>query len=161
MAFRDLDDFLVVEPVKLPIRGKVYEFPGEISARTWLLLQSVAEKAQQAQLSGDEKAMEEVAIPDDVEANLKRELLGDAEAEMVADGLTSTHMKAVMVTLMAYHLEGREAAELVWDAQGKAPSPNRAGRRHPTKPARSRASHAGSTAPTTAAPGTASSKSGS
>jgi len=48
-AFRDLDEFLVVEPIELPIKGKVYSFPGEISARAWLLLQTVAERMQAAQ----------------------------------------------------------------------------------------------------------------
>lgn len=165
MAFRDLDEFLVVEPLVLPIRGKDYSFPGEISARTWLLLQTVAEKAQQARSAEDGGSLDDVAIPDDVEQGLKAELLGDAEQEMIDDGLTSAHLKAVMMTLIAFHLQGREAAEAVWEAQGEAPAPNREERRHKaTSPStRSRGSRAGSTArkQTTAAPGAPSSASGS
>lgn len=158
--FRDLDEFLVVQPIVLPIRGKEYSFPGEISARSWLLLQSVAEEAQKAvkaQRAGEEYNPTDVVIPDDVEVGLKSELLGSAEQEMIDDGLTSVHMQAVMKTLIAYHLQDRETAIQVWNSQGEAPAPNREARRAKAAPTstRVRGSHAGSTRPkaTKAGPG--------
>jgi hypothetical protein len=167
MAFRDLDDFLVVKPVVLPIRGKDYAFPGEISARSWLLLQSVAEKLQQAQASGGEFDPDEQTVSDADEADLREELLGGVDEEMVADGLTSAHIKAVFYALIAYHLSGLEAAEAVWNAQGEAPAPSREARRKsmPAKSTRSRGSRAGSNGPKAvaakAAPGARSSGAGS
>ena len=141
MAFRDLQEFLSVKPVLLPIRGKTYAFPGDISAAAWLRLQTVGDR-----LRGDDSDAE--AVSDADEANLRAEMFGDAAAEMVADGCTGAEMQAVFVTLISYHLAGRslEAAELVWSAQGEASAPNRTARRSKTaaKPARLRGSRAGS-----------------
>ena len=158
MAFRDLDEFLVVTPVRLPIRGKTYEFPGAISARSWLLVQRMGEqfdRARRAEAAGEEYDPDEVAIDDTEEVDLRGELFGPAEAEMVADGLTSAHLERVFFTLIAYHLSGIEAAEAVWEhaertASGKPPAPNRATRRKGTSAA-SRGSRAGSKSPKKAA----------
>ncbi len=154
MAFRDLDEFLVVEPVVLPIRGKEYSFPGEVSARTWLLLQRLAEQWQSA-------APDDEVVDDTTEAELRAELMGDTLQEMLDDGLTSAHVKAVLYTLLAFHLGGREAAEVVWERQGKAAAPNRETRRtrEPTRSTRSRGSRAGSTS-RKGRPGAASSPTG-
>ena len=143
MAFRDLDEFLVVEPLVLPIRGKQYALPGEVSAKLWLQLQRFNEQIQHAQRAaetGEEYDPDEVALNDEDQATMMREMLGDVEAEMVADGCTSTEIRVVFFTCIAFHLSGREAAEAVWDAQGEAPSPERATRRSkaPTKATRSR-----------------------
>lgn len=154
MAFRDLDDFLVVKPVELPIRGKVYAFPGEITAEAWLLLQIVAEqmeRAQKAQAAGLPIDEDEEAVDDHAESRLRSELLGGVEQEMIEDGLTSAHLKAVFYTLIAFHLSGLEAAEAVWEAQGETSAPNRATRRAKSprgaSPTRSRGSQGASKAP--------------
>lgn len=165
-GFRDLDEFLAVEPKVLPIRGKDYTFPPSISARSWLVLQDFAEKAQRASKAtadGEEVDLDDVVIPDDVEDSLKEELLGDAEQEMIDDGLTSDHVRAVFMTLTAWHLQGREAAEMVWNRQGEVGAPNREARRrrNPAKSPRLRGSHDGSTGPSKKArPGATSSKAG-
>ena len=144
MTFRDLDEFLVVEPLILPIGGKDYSFPGEVSARSWLLLQKVSRQLRY------DVSDEEVAITDVEETALKSEMFGEAEQEMARDGCTSAQMQAVFQTLLAYHLSDRDrdTAEAVWNSQGEAPGPNRKTRRakSPAKSTRPRASRAGSTA---------------
>lgn len=146
MAFRDLEEFLVVEPLELPIRGKLYRFPGEISARAWLLVQRLGEKyerARRAREAGRPIDSDEEALSDYDESALRSEMFGDAEEEMIADNLTSGHMKRVFYALVAFHLSGREAAEAVWNNTGEAKAPNRETRRVEAKSTRSRGSHAG------------------
>jgi hypothetical protein len=152
MAFRDLDEFLVVRPIVLPIRGKDYAFPGEVSARSWLMLQRMNEQTN-AVLRG-ELGPETEAASDNDEAGLRAEMFGDTAAEMVADGLTSAHMDAVYYTLLAHHLSGPATAQVVWEAQGEAGAPNRQDRRHPpaAKPSRPRGSRATSNDPKKPAP---------
>jgi len=168
MAFRDLDEFLVVEPIVLPIRGRKYAFPGSVSARVWLQLQSMSELMQaaaRAAAAGEDYEPDEEALSDVDEAAMMSEMLGGVQDEMVADGLTSAHIRAAFYTLIAWHLSGEDAAEAVWNAQGnggKATALNRAARRKKSPPARSRASS--SAAPKNAAqslPGEASSETGS
>lgn len=138
MAFRDLDEFLVVEPIVLPIRGKAYAFPGSVSARTWLRLQRINEKMTAVRAGQDVDPDDEVASDVD-EQDMMAEMMGDVQDEMIDDGLTSAHIKAVFYTLIAFHLSGQAAAEAVWEAQGAGElegkaSPNRAERRHPAPP---------------------------
>lgn len=147
MAFRDLDEFLEVEPLVLPIRGKEYKFPGEISARAWLLVQRLGERYERARRdkeAGREPDPDEEVLSDGDESMLRAEMFGDVEEEMTADGLTSAHMKRVFLTLIAFHLSGVEAAEAVWNNVGEAPAPNRATRRKAqAKSTPSRGSRAG------------------
>jgi hypothetical protein len=147
MSFRDLDEFLTVEPIVLPIRGKEYRFPGSVSARVWLQLQALSEQMQQAKRAatrGDDFEPDAEALSDMDEAAMMAEMLGGVQAEMVEDGLTSAHIRAAFHTLIAWHLSGQEAAEAVWAAQGKAPAPDPAARR--AKPA-GRSAPRGSHAP--------------
>jgi hypothetical protein len=160
MGFQDLDELLVARPIKLPIRGKSYAFPGQgdISAQSWLRLQKLERQARLLAVGAD---LGEVLVTDQEEAALMDELLGPAKDEMLADGCTQRHMQAVLMTLMAYHLSGREAAEAAWKRQGEAPAPGRGD--SPTKSPRPRGSRAGSTPPKAkaASPGSASSATGS
>ena len=159
MPFKDLDEFLVVKPNVLPIRGKDYSFPGEISARSWLRLQRLSERIQQAR-QGDFDPDEEV-VSDIDQAELMAEIFGGVDEQLAADDCTSAQIKLVFYTLMAWHISGREAAETVWEARGETVAPNRAARRHPAKSTPSRGSRAGSTAPKAAVPpGSASSDTG-
>lgn len=137
MAFRDLTEFMTVEPFPLPIGGKTYQFPGEISAKSWLQLQRLTEqitKAQLAQAAGVEVEPDTEVLSDTEEADLMQEMFGGVDEEMVADGCTSSQIKAVFYTLMAYHIKDVDAAEAVWNAQGESSAPNRAARRHPMSP---------------------------
>ncbi len=166
MAFRDLDEFLEAEPLVLPIRGKEYSFPTEISARTWLRVQRLGPQlnaAIAARRSGEAYDAEAEALSDLDSDELLAELCGDALQEMLDDGLTSAQLKHVLATLLVYHLSDREHAEAVWNARGEAPAPNREARRHPAATSRSRGSRAGSTSPTdrAARPGRRSSSTGS
>ena len=144
MAFRDLDEVLgLAPPVVLPIGGREYAFPGDISARAWLVLTRLAESLR----GGADDDV--VVASDEEEAALRAELFGEGEAAMVADGCTAAEMKAVFYTLVAWHLGGKEAAEAVWESggdEGKVPAPNRAQKR-----SRPRGSRAGSTSPRVAA----------
>jgi hypothetical protein len=150
MAFRDLSEFLTVETLDLPIRGKVYRFPGEISARSWLLVQRVGEQFQaaaRAKAKGEDYSPEAEVLDDTSYAELSAELFGGVDAEMAADGLTSAHVKLAFATLLAYHLSGRDAAEAVWNAGGVpvplAPTNRETRRAAGTKPMKSRDSRAG------------------
>lgn len=151
MAFRDLDEFLVIEPVQLPIRGKVYSFPGSVSAKTGLFLQRAAVLSGTPDVDPDT-----VLIPDEMEDDLFDELLGDAQQEMIDDRLTSAHIRHVFDTLVVFHMAGREAAEAVWEdtGQGEAKGPSGASSatasRTPT-----RASSAGTTSPRRSGPAAA------
>jgi len=170
MAFKDLADFLVVEPVVLPIRGKEYAFPGSVSARLWLQLNNIKEQlelAGRAEAEGKDFSPDQEAISDESEGEMMAEMFGGVDEEMVADGCNSVELDRVKHTLIAYHLSGGNlsAAEAVWERSGKAPASNRAARRSKTtgqsrRPA-SPATSAGQTAPTeTAPPGEPSSDTG-
>lgn len=129
MSFEDLDSFLVVQPVKLPIKGKTYEFPGAIPARTGLMLQRMAAAAEKAKGDGAAADLAAEILDDDEEFNLRADVMGDGEKAMADDGLTSAHVKHVFQTLLVWHMAGREAAEKAWRDLGEAPAPNRAARR--------------------------------
>jgi hypothetical protein len=166
MAFRDLDEFLFVPPLELPVRGNVYAFPGEISADSWLKLQRLTDQQRQLAAGGDLGPGEEPVSRDDQLA-IEAEIFGDIEQRMIADGCTSSQIMAVLATATAFYLNGRAAALATWDAQGESPAPNRAARRKaaPKTSTPSRGSRAGSTSrqkprPVTSA-GTTSSDTGS
>lgn len=133
-TFRDLDLILVDKPIRLPIRGKTYEFPGNISARTGLLLERLGAEAQKAKLDVDSGKADPAALAAEVfsdteELDLRREVMGDTEAEMARDGLTTGHVRHVFQTLLVWHMTGEEAAAKAWESLGEAPAPNRAARR--------------------------------
>jgi hypothetical protein len=150
MAFRDLDEFLEAEPLVLPIRGKDYSFPAEISARTWLRVQRLGpelNRAVAASQAGEPFDADAEALSDIDSDELLTELCGDALEEMLDDGVTSAQLKVVLATLLVFHLSDRDQAEAIWNARGETPAPNRAARRSstPATPSRSRGSRAGST----------------
>lgn len=163
MAFKDYDDFPPPKPIEIPISGKLYIFPGTISARSWLLLQrlnSFQAKVALAQLRGEDYDPEQEVLSDLEFIDVRGEVFGDTEETLVADGVTSGCMQRLFMTLVAYHLSGQEAAERVWN-QGERLAPNRAMRRAAAqRSTRARGSHAGSTASRPARAGTASSTAG-
>lgn len=170
MAFDDLDGFLVVQPIRLPIRGKTYEFPGSIPARTGLLLQRLAAEADRARSGDTEPAdLATEVLSDDEEVDLRGEIMGKAEQEMADDGLTTAHTRHVFQTLLVWHMAGPEAAERAWRTLGEAKPPNRAERRAASKGSASTTRSPGSGSGTTTrrprpveavSPGPASSRSG-
>jgi hypothetical protein len=160
MAFKNYDEFPAPKPVRLPMGEKTYSFPGTISARAWVLVEKLASRLQRAKLAeirGETYDPDEEALSDLEYADVRAEVFGDTEREMIEDGLTSDHLKRAFYALVSYHMNGQEAAEVVWN-QGGSPAPNRAQRRSKARtPTRSRGSHAGSTASKAARPGTRSS----
>lgn len=155
MPFRDLDEFLVTAPIELPIRGKSYQFPGAISGRAGLLIRRLAEVADEARQARDEgRVVDETAqvLSEDDEVDLRAELLGDGEREMVDDGLSTAHIAHVFQTLMVWHLAGPEAAEQAWERMAvDPPKPNRQERRSASAGSatstRQRASTSGTSSP--------------
>jgi len=168
MGFRDLDEFLVSEPIVLPIRGKEYSFPGpgDVSADLWLRLQRLSNQMQRAQESarkGEAFDPDEEVVSDSDQEAMMDEMFGGTEQEMIDEGLSSAHIKAVFYTLIAWHLSGEDAALAVWNSQGESPAPNRATRRASAKSIRSRGSRVGSSVAkpkTKVSPGEDSSSSG-
>lgn len=166
-AFRDLDEILVDKPVRLPIKGKTYEFPGSIPARTGLMLQRIAAAAHKAKNASPTDLAEEV-LSDEEEIDLRGELMGSTEVEMARDGLTTAHTSHVFQTLLIWHMAGEEAAAAAWESLGKVQVPNRAARRASRGSASTTRSPASTSTTTTpprkraapASPGSASSSTG-
>lgn len=148
-AFRDLDDILVDKPIRLPVKGKTYEFPGSIPGRTALMLQRLAAAADKAHRKDntDASALAQEVFSDSEELDLQAEVMGDGQTAMAADGLTSAHINHVFRTLLVWHMSGEEAAAKAWESLGEAPAPNRAARRATASTTRSRASTSGTTTP--------------
>ena len=143
MPFSDLSEILhEPEPLELPIRGRLYAFPGTISARAWLKLQHFGAALQQRAAAGE---ADREAFEDMDQEELLRELCGDTLDDMLAHGVTSHELEIVLATLVAFHLSDRETAEEVWNLEGETPAPNRAQRRK--NPSRPRGSRSGSTSP--------------
>jgi len=151
MTFRDLDEFLTVKPLVLPIGGKEYAFPGDICGESWLLV----ERLQQTARHGGDP--DDVAITDEQETALKAEMYGTARDEMIADKCSGAQLEAVFQTLLSYHMSDRnlEVTEAVWNAQGQppeVPAPNRAARRSKSTKATAKSTRRrGSTGGTTSA----------
>src|SRR5660397_281639 len=104
MAFRDLNEFLTAEPLVLPICGKDYEFPGEISGRSWLMLQRLGAVADKARAEGEDFDPGVEVLNDLDQAELMSELFGDAFDELGDDDPGSMAMNIIFPTLMIYHL---------------------------------------------------------
>ncbi len=138
--FEDLADFLVVEPKTLPINGVRYDFPGDVSARAYLLMQHVLETgigAAAAEREGRTYNAKELVLDDTAELDLRAEVFGDCAQEMRENEVSAAFQNRAFHTLMVWHVMGRDAALSMWrsggGAQGGAPAPNRAARRSASK----------------------------
>lgn len=120
MAFEELTE--LVEPLELPIRGKVYRLPA-VSFDDGLKLKSL--------LDGE---------PDDTltDADVNRILLGDARDELEADGVPPEWIGRVLLVALTDWKSGRFSAELMWKTGGdpkelaklvESAQPNRAAKR--------------------------------
>jgi len=130
--FGDLVEFLTPEPKTLTIAGKAYDFPADVSARTWLVLQHVLQAgvaAQAAAKEGREYNPRALVLDDDTEIDVRAELFGDCADELIDDDVPGSFQQHAMTTLMVWHVYGRDAALATWRRQGEAPAPNRAARR--------------------------------
>ena len=131
--FRDLTEFLVVPPKSLPVGGRTYDFPGTISGAAGLLLQLVQARAREEARARDEGRTPEPDedLPEDLAGiDLREELLGGVDRDMVRDGCTSAQIEHCFATLMTWHMAGEDAAHRFWtERAGGPPPPNRAARR--------------------------------
>ncbi|MEN6426100.1 MAG: hypothetical protein ABFE13_12095 [Phycisphaerales bacterium] len=160
MPFKELGAALKTEPLILPLGGKTYTFPGDLSAESWLLIRRVGQGTRFGTDATEPLTQAE-------EDRLMVEMFGDAMAEMLADGRTDNEMEFVHLTLLTFHLYGRDAAEIRWNAQGEAEAPSQedASPEDTDRVTPTRGSTAGTTSPTKkprakASAGTKSSKSG-
>lgn len=160
MQFKDYSQIKPPAPVRIPINGKTYEFPGTISSKAWVLLQRLSEQMQRvafARATGQPVDLEAIVLDDVEYADVKAEVFGSTEAELIKDGVSSDVLKRLFQTLTAYHLSGAQAAKAVWefepvddeddgegDAQGEPSAPER--RRSPaTQSTQTRGSQESST----------------
>jgi len=127
-GFKDLNNFLVVKPIVLPIDGKSYTFPGQIPARLWLQLQEL-QAIGSAVAAGVEYDPDKEVLSDMDQSNMMLELMGDSYKAMLDDGVTSTQLQVVFRTLFAWHTNSPEYARMIWEEVGETPAPNRATRR--------------------------------
>lgn len=95
MALRDLMD--IIGPLTLPIRGKEYALP-MVSLAEGLKLHAAASDGGTLPLS-----------------ELITMILGDAQAEMEADGVPAALIDRALWTGVTDFQAGRETAELVWE----------------------------------------------
>lgn len=149
--WQDLDDFLVISPIRLPIGGKTYSFPGSLSGRSGLLLQRIgaasAKAALRAKTGTKVQEMSDELLSDAQEIDLRTEIMGDTEAELIADDVPAVKITHVFRTLMTWHMAGEAAAKEAWTSLGEAPAPSRAARRASRESAKSTRSQ-GSTSTT-------------
>lgn len=96
MAFRPLEE--VLGPITLPIRDKEYTLPA-VSLTDGVRLRAI--------LNGENK--------DAKWSDMFDILLGDAHAQLQADGADATTTDRVFFTALADFQSGREAAEKVWE----------------------------------------------
>jgi hypothetical protein len=120
------------------VDGTVYEFPGSISGRTYLLCQrmfAVALTAGQTQATTAEMTRDLLTeLAPDVEllsnfqqTELETELLGEHREAVYR--MSSDRIQHVVITLAAWHALGPDVAVTVWEAPGNRVAPNRADRR--------------------------------
>jgi hypothetical protein len=120
MAFEDLTE--LIEPLELPIRGKVYRLPA-VSFEDGLRLKSLLDGAPDSSLT---------------DADVNRILLGDVRDQLEFDGVPAEWIGRVLLVALTDYKSGRFSAEVMWKTGGdpkeldklvKATAPNRAARR--------------------------------
>lgn len=165
MSFKDFDELVARTPKRLPIGGRMYDFPDRISAESGKLLLVMQRMGQELGPDVEPQALLAAAgLDDDRVMALQAEMLGGCFDEMVEHGVGAA-VGHVIKALTAWHLYGQEAAERAWNSLGPTTAPNRAARRQSAtgKSTKSPASTTGTSSrkPVKAArPGRPSSKSG-
>lgn len=100
MPFEDYTEF--IEPLELPIRGKLYRVPA-MTLDAGLRL----------------KPFLEGKIPEGItDEELARLTLGDTYDVMVADNVPAAAVQRAMLTALAEYESGRTAAEILWRTGG-------------------------------------------
>lgn len=131
MGFKELDESLFTRPKVLPFRGKRYAFPGSVSARTGLLLHRMSivaeyvEEAKRAEAEGREAPatpdLDEQVLDDDEQRDLRAEILGEAQWDLIDDDVPETVVDHMLRTLICWHQFGEQVAQAVWEDVPGAP----------------------------------------
>lgn len=121
--WQDLDEFFEITPIRLPIRGKLYEFPGAVPADIGLLLHrmdTIARDVVGKAESGEEPPDMDATLLDDVdEDKLKGAIFGEhGEQQLVEAGLPQPYIDHVFKTLVVWHLYGEAVARAAWESAG-------------------------------------------
>ena len=127
IQFKPVDEYLDLEGISLPIRGKDYVIPPP-DAITGLEVTRLMAAAMGA-LEGVNIAvqLEELATSDEkAGGELEQRVLGPALAEMMADGVPWPIVKLAFQTAMVWIAQGAEIAARFWGSGGgmvgKAPA---------------------------------------
>lgn len=120
-AFKDLGTFFKIKPLKLPIRGKTYSFPGSVSGRTGLLLHRMTEMAERAKAGKEDFDYDEEILDDAAEVDLRTEIMGDTERKMIDDGIPAAYIEHAFRTLVVWHQFGEDVAKSIWEDVPGAP----------------------------------------
>lgn len=133
MALKDLRAALN-GTLKLPIGGTVYEVPA-ISAELGLQFQDLMAIAAKAKDQPDytPDADDTEVLNDAGEKGLYERALGAAHDAMISDGVTFEELKLAALYVIFHAVYGDTFADAYWASGGKAPAPNRAGRRTATR----------------------------
>lgn len=127
MRLSDITNYVVPEPIQLPVKGKVYVIP-PASAELGLWCQATYAAATAA--DDDEREAAEAKIPDRKDGRLLPEvLLGDAYQEMIRDGVENDLIKVCTGTVYMYIVSGEESAQTYWEAGGDPEKARRPGNR--------------------------------
>lgn len=120
-AFGDLADFLdeaMDEPVRLPIRGKTYEFKSSIEdipiAVGLRIMQYRAEMEQAVKDAKDGKQPSADLTAERQDAIAVDLITPDVYEQMVADGVTPREREHVASTLLLHYLYGSDFAMQCW-----------------------------------------------
>lgn len=101
MPFKDYNE--IVEPLELPINGKVYRIPPLGLADGIYLTEHLDPKSKSEPMTDEA---------------FRRLLLGDAYEQMLADNVPAGSVRRAALTALADHQSSRAAAEIMWETGG-------------------------------------------
>jgi hypothetical protein len=116
VAFEELTNYLVAEPLKLPVKGRVYEVP-PASAELGLWCRSIFSAAN-AEDEDEEREAKARAPKLPGNMTLSQRVLGPAWDAMLRDGIEDEYIEFCGTTAFIWIVRGEEAAELYWKSAG-------------------------------------------
>ncbi|GIE29959.1 hypothetical protein Ait01nite_030040 [Actinoplanes italicus] len=116
MAFEELTNYLVAEPLKLPVKGRTYEVP-PASAELGLWCRSIY-SAGVAEDEDEEREARALAPKLPGSMTLSQRVLGPVWDAMVRDGVEDEYIEFCGSTAFIWIVRGEEAAELFWKSAG-------------------------------------------
>lgn len=116
----------------VPFRAKTYRIAA-VDAETGLRLTRMLSAGVKAAQGEDVDPATIELVADTEELGFFETVLGTVYDELLADKAPFPAVKAIASTALMWHAQGFEQAKTFWDAEGKAPAPNRAQRRTATR----------------------------